>query len=307
MLWVFGSINADLVFRLERLPQPGETVLCPSYDTLPGGKGANQAAAAAKAGAATRMVGCVGEDGHGVLMRATLEAAGVDTAMIRTGQKPTGIAMIGVDAAGENAIIVASGANLEADPGAVAEDAIAAGDIVLCQNELRPEATHAMIARARAAGARPVLNLAPAAELPARVLADLEILVVNEIELAAVSGRPDAPPAEQAGHLARSHDLACIVTLGAEGAIAMAPNEAWRIPALRITAVDTTGAGDAFSGVLAASLARGAGLAQALHRATLAASLTCEHLGAQTAQPTGAKLEARLGDLAPPEPLAERG
>jgi ribokinase len=304
MLLVFGSINVDLLFQVETLPRPGETVLCPGYEVAAGGKGANQAAAAARAGAAVRVVGSVGDDGFGRFARAALAIAGVDCASITASRRATGVAVIGVDRAAENQIIVASGANLDTSAEQVKDVDLAPGVTVLCQNEIRPEATFALLERARACGARTVLNLAPAGQVPARSLDALDYLVVNEIEGRVVAGRSgEVAAAAFAQDLARQHDLTCVVTLGAAGALAVGPDFALRVPVLPIEAIDTTGAGDAFVGVLAASLDLGHDLEGALRRASVAAGLACTRLGAQTSQPTAAEIEARLTEIAAPVPL----
>ena len=303
MLLVLGSMNADLLFKVERLPRPGETVLCPSYEMAPGGKGANQAAAAAKAGAHTCFVGQVGSDAYGPVMRGLLERAGVDCSGLAVGRRPTGIAVIGIDAAGENAIIVGSGANLEAHAGQVADGDLGPGVTVLCQNEIRPEETWALLQRAKRRGARTVLNLAPAASLPADVLDALDLLVVNRLEAEAAAGEQGGPPVALARGLARRHGLTCVVTLGAEGALAASPTDGWRVRSLPVVPVDTTGAGDCFVGVLAAALDAGLEVPDALRQAAVAAALACERLGAQTSQPTAAMIEARLAELPPAEPL----
>lgn len=302
MIIVPGSVNADLLFRVERLPRPGETVLCPGYAFAPGGKGANQAAAAAKAGARVLFVGHVGDDAHGPVLRGLLEAAGIDCAGLAVSPRPTAIAVIGIDDRGENAIIVASGANLDTAASQVPDDLLRPGATVLCQNEIRSEETFAALRRAKERGARAILNLAPAGPVPDGMLEALDVLVVNELEAAALAGREGAPES-LAEALHRRHGLACVLTLGAAGAIAVGPGAALRAPALRIEPVDTTGAGDAFCGALAAWLDRGADLAGALAAASVAAALTCERLGAQTAQPDRAAIEARLPDLPPVVPL----
>jgi ribokinase len=170
MLVVPGSINADLLFKVPKLPRPGETVLCPGYVMAPGGKGANQAAAAAKAGADVRFIGHVGEDAYGPVMRDLLAKSGVDVMGLGVSARPTAIAVIGIDEAGENAIIVGSGANLDTDASHIPPSLLGPGTTLLCQNEIRPEATHAAIEAAHAAGARTVLNLAPAGRVPDAVL-----------------------------------------------------------------------------------------------------------------------------------------
>ena len=302
MLLVFGSLNVDLLFQVAALPRPGETVLCGGYEVAAGGKGANQAAAAARAGADVRMVGQVGDDGFGHYARAALAGAGVDGTGIATSARATGIAAIGVDRQGENQIIVASGANLDSDAAQVADGDLAPGVTLLCQNEVRPEATYALLARARARGVRTILNLAPATAVPDPVLGALDLLVVNQIEAASAAGR-DGEPAALARDLAARHALTCVITLGSAGALAMAREGGWRIGALAVEALDTTGAGDAFVGVLAAALDRGLALPDALARASVAAGLACTRIGAQTSQPDLAAIEARLADLAPAVPL----
>jgi ribokinase len=303
VLLVFGSINIDLLFKVETLPRPGETVLCPGYEVAAGGKGANQATAAARAGAAVRMVGHVGGDSFGHLACDAMAAAGVDCAGVATSSRATGIAVIGVDEAGENQIMVASGANLDTCADQVADLDLAPGVTVLCQNEVRPEATFALLERAKALGARTMLNLAPAGAVPAQVLDALDYLVVNEGEGRAAAGRSGGAIATFARDLATTHDLTCVVTLGAEGALAIGAKAALRVAALPIEPVDTTGAGDAFVGVLAASLDLGHDLGAALRRASVAAGLVCTRLGAQTSQPIAAQIAARLGDLPDPAPL----
>ena len=303
MLLVFGSLNVDLLFRVQALPRPGQTVLCPGYELAPGGKGANQAAAAARAGAAVRMVGQVGDDDFGRLMREVLQAAGVDVAGIGTADRPTGTAVIAIDATGENQIVVASGANLAARAGQVSPADLRTGVTLLCQNEVPSTETFTLIERARAAGARTILNLAPAGEVPPRTLDALDVLVVNEHEARVVAGAGADSPAVLARTLAARHGLTCVITLGAEGAIAVAPDGGLRVPALKVQPVDTTGAGDAFVGVLAAALDQGRSLGEALRRASVAAGLACTAVGAQTSQPDARSIEEHLGDLPEASPL----
>jgi ribokinase len=304
MLIVFGSLNADMLFQVEALPRPGETVLCPGYELAAGGKGANQAAAAAKAGASVRMVGHLGDDGFGQFARGIMAEAGVDGAGVATSAKATAIAVIGVDRKAENQIIVASGANLDTHPGQVPDADLGPGVTVLCQNEITPAATFTLLERAKARGARTILNLAPAGRVPASTLDALDVLVVNELEAEMAAGGKAGDPMELARRLATRHRLTCVVTLGAEGALATGPSEGWRAGALTVEPVDTTGAGDAFVGVLAAAFDQGHELPAALARASVAAGLACTRIGAQTSQPTAAQIEARLCDLPPVTPLA---
>ena len=300
MLIVFGSLNVDMVFEVEDLPQPGETVLCPGYALAAGGKGANQAAAAAKAGYPVRMVGRVGDDDHGRFARASLDAAGVDTRGVLPSVRATGVAVIGVDAQAENQIIVASGANLETSADQLPDAALGPGTSLLCQNEVPAAATFDLLKRARGQGARTVLNLAPAAPVPDDVLDALDLLVVNEHEARAAAGGAEGGPEALARALHQRHGLTCVVTLGGAGSLAVGPEGGCQVAALPVQAVDTTGAGDTFAGVLAGALGSGQGFADALRRASVAAGLACTGIGAQTAQPDAAAIEAALGSLPPP-------
>jgi ribokinase len=314
MIVVFGSLNADLVFSVDRLPRPGETVLTAGYDFHPGGKGGNQAVAAARAGAAVRLFGRVGPDDHGARLIDLQRAAGVDTAGILRDAAPTGLAFISVDRAGENQIVVASGANLQARAGDVPDLALVPAALVVAQMELAPAETAAVLKRARARGARTLLNLAPALPIAADALGALDWLVVNRIEadmLAAPLGLAGAAPEVIAQKLARAHGFACVITLGRAGAVAADAKDAWAVDALPVQAVDTTGAGDAFVGVLAAALDAGPDLPEplpeplprALRRASVAAGLACTAWGAQSALPDRAAIDAAEAGLAPARAL----
>lgn len=312
MIVVFGSINADLIMAVNTLPRAGETVLCPSYRVAPGGKGANQAAAAARAGAEVAMFGRVGADGFGDLAVQALADAGVDTAGVLRAEAPTACAAIGVDRDGENQIIVASGANLKARADQVPDALLGPETTLVLQLEVPIEEIAALTARARRSGARIILNAAPAGPAPDAVLRSVDVLVVNGIEAEAlcqgiggqgIGGESTAGPEAAARGLAETFGVTCAVTLGGEGARAFGPEGAWSVDALRITPVDTTGAGDAFVGVLAASLDCGRGFEESLHRASVGAGLACLAEGAQAALPDGATIEARLPDLAPAKRL----
>jgi ribokinase len=303
MIIVPGSVNADLLFKVAKLPRPGETVLCPSYVMAPGGKGANQAAAAAKAGGEVAFVGHVGDDAYGPVVRGLLVEAGVGCQHLAVARTPTAIAVIGVDEEGENAIIVASGANLDTAAAQVPDALLGPGVTVLCQNEIRSQETFAALVRAKRLGACTVLNMAPAAAVPPEVLGALDVLVVNELEAEAVAGRSGQPPQDLARQLATSYGFTCVVTLGGAGCIAVTAAEAWRVPVLPISPIDTTGAGDTFVGALTAWLDDGASLIDALRAASVAAACSCEQVGAQTAQPTRAQILARLPQLPLVTPL----
>jgi ribokinase len=304
---VFGSLNVDLVCRVETIPRPGETVLAPGYDQLFGGKGANQAVAAARAlGEEGRvaMVGAVGEDALGGAVIDNLAGEGIDTAAIQKAADRTGCAFISIDAAGENAITVASGANGRLTAEALGDERLDARSVLVLQMETPLTENLSAAATARACGARVVVNLAPVPrQLDAATLEQLlaltDCLVVNETELAAaaeLAGLPAGGAYEQAGALAGRHGIVVIATLGAEGAILadpVAPLD--RIAAHKVTVVDTTGAGDTFVGVLAAGLATGLAVPDAARRAVIAGSLACRRVGAQSAMPTGAEIDAAQG------------
>lgn len=304
MLTVFGSINLDLVFRVRNMPRPGETLMATSYAEFPGGKGANQAAAAAKAGATVRFCCGVGADDAGRSLLAGLDSVGVDVTDAQTVDAPTGRALIAVDAAGENCIVVASGANNLVRAASVADAALSEGGCLLLQNEVPDAENAALAARAKRRGMTVVLNTAPWRTLSSQLLAAVDVLVLNETELAGLAeevlGEAAAETAvpEIVAELAASHGLRCVVTLGAKGAlVAGDKNSVINIAALAIEPVDTTGAGDAFSGVLAARLAIGATLEEALKYASVAGSLACTALGAQAAQPTLAAILHVLPEL----------
>jgi ribokinase len=289
-LLVFGSAVADVVFRLPHLPSAGETVLGEAGAPLPGGKGANQAVAAARDGARVRFAGCIGADANGAMLRATLQAAGVDTALLAEGEAPTAMAAVCVDAGGQNLIAVSVGANRLARAAQVPP--LTARDTLLLQMEVPAAENAALIARAKAAGARVLLNLAPAAALPREALAALDLLILNEQEGAWLGAALGCAASAAALHAALGVPVA--VTLGAAGAEASAPGQALRLPAIPVAVVDTVGAGDAWCGVLAAALDRGAPLEAAMHRANAAAALACTRHGAGPAMPAAAETDALL-------------
>jgi len=292
VILVFGSINLDLVARVAALPGPGETVLSESMASYPGGKGANQALAARRAGAAVRMVGAVGRDGFAPPALALLREAGVDLSSVAETDAATGVALIAVAASGENQIVVASGANGLVGVEALTTIPFGPGDTLVLQRELRSDEVFAACRMGRARGARVVLNNAPSAPVPAGAWADIDVVVVNEHEAAALgeAADPETGAAIAAG-------VIVVTTLGEAGATAR-----WRdssgstrqtqVAALPIRPVDTTGAGDCFVGCLAASLDRGDGVAEALRFATVAGSLACLVQGAQPSLPIRAAIEA---------------
>jgi ribokinase len=297
MITVFGSINVDLTFRLPHLPAAGETVLTPSFTQAVGGKGANQAIAAARDGAPTRFIGCVGSDGFGATARAALADLGIDVEGLTTVPGATGVAAVWVDTQGRNQIAVASGANAMLQAQTLAACAITPRTHMILQMETPAAQVEAAIAHAASAGASVILNLAPALPLPPAVLRQVDILVVNEHEAAALCGLlavPDAQPSGQVVSLAHELSNTVIITLGAEGAIGAQRDSLWRVKAMPVTAIDTTGAGDCFVGVLASALTRGATLPEAMRRAAVAGSLACTVVGAMPSFPTRAQIDAAL-------------
>jgi ribokinase len=302
MIVVFGSLNVDLVLPVKSLPRPGETVLGRSYSIVGGGKGANQALAARRAGGNVRMIGAVGRDGFAGIALAELAGAGVDLSGVARQPAPTGCAFICVDRVGENHIAVASGANLKPRERQVGDDLLGPESLVVMQMEVPPAQNWALIARARKRGARLLLNVAPAGALPAAALRALDWLVVNEIEVLALAqglGRGSADPRAAGAAVAAAAGVAVVVTLGAQGAVAFTGSEAWQIGALPIKPVDSTAAGDAFVGAFAAAIDRGTALPGALRFGSVAAGLACLVAGAQPSLPSLKAIEQRLCDLPP--------
>ena len=279
---VFGSINVDLVAEVARLPGPGETIKTNSYVALPGGKGANQALAAARNGAATDMVGAVGSDGQAPTALAQLRADGVGLAGVAEVEGASGLAMIAVDAGGENQIIVVSGANATAEAGQL--PSMTPGDWLVTQNEVDWTQTAEAHRLAREQGAGVIHNTAPAHGLSGAELAQIDVLVANEHELAQAAASATETGADaQARSLLISGVGAVVLTLGAKGSALYIGDEAvTAVPAAPAEVRDTTGAGDAFVGALAAALAAGQSLPAAVASANRYAARVCEVLGAQT-------------------------
>ncbi|NKB59330.1 MAG: ribokinase [Alphaproteobacteria bacterium] len=306
MIIVFGSINMDLTFMVAHQPAPGETVLCPSYLASPGGKGANQAVAAARDGAQTAMIGCVGQDAFAGPALAILQEAGVDTTGVAVMETPTGCATICVDANAENAIVVASGANRDLRAAQVPDSLFGPETLLLMQMEIPTDENWALLDRAQNKGARTVLNVAPAAPVPIDALNALDFLIVNEIEGSAIAragGMSPEPPEQLPRQLAERHDLTCILTLGAAGAILHGAEGGYAVPSLAVEPRDTTGAGDTFVGVMAAGLDAGLDPVDAARRASAAAAVACTKIGAQTGIPTTPEIDAVLMGLAAAQPV----
>jgi ribokinase len=290
---VFGSINLDLIFALPHIPAVGETVLGPSVRIEPGGKGANQAVAAARDGARVILSGAVGRDSLADSALVQARAARIDLSRVSAVDASTGCAAISVDPAGENAISVGSGANVEARQSLIEDSLLTPSATLVLQMEVSAAETAALIRRGRAHGCRIILNLAPAGAMPEDALRQVDLLVVNETEaawLAAHLGCDDAAAAA----LRQRLNIAVIRTLGGAGLDAAGPGGDLIIPAHAITPVDTTAAGDCFVGVLAAALDGGADLAEGLRRATAAAALCCMKAGSQGSLPARSETDAFL-------------
>jgi ribokinase len=320
MIVVVGSLNMDLVVPVPRFPAAGETLLGGDYARHPGGKGANQAVAAARAGGAVAMIGRVGRDDFGSTLLSALAADGVATdGVAALDDAPTGVAFISVDGAAQNTIIVAPGANARLGPEGLEAARFAAARVVLLQLEVPLETALAAARLARAAGARVLLNLAPALPLRPDQLADVDVLLVNETEASLLSGIPTdevARAPEAAAAALTSLVPAVVLTLGAAGAAWAEGGATGLVPGFVVRAVDTTAAGDAFAGALAvvlangvparsgdraagagpAAIASGTSLAAAVRYANAAGALAATAPGAQPSLPTAAAIAAFLED-----------
>ncbi|MGR7921635.1 ribokinase [Zobellella denitrificans] len=298
-LTVAGSINIDHVIRLPQFPRPGETLTGRDYRIVPGGKGANQAVAAARAGAATRFVACVGEDALAGSLVAGFAADGIDTTAIDTvAGVNTGVALIQVNDNGENTIALAAGANGELTPARLERHSAALNcEQLLLQLEIPLDTNLAAARAAKAQGARVVLNPAPARSLPDELLALVDLITPNETEaeqLTGVAVSDDAGAAAAAEALHAKGIDTVIITLGARGVWLSERGQGRRVPGFSVQAVDTTAAGDTFNGALAAALQQGRPLAQAVRFAQAAAAISVTRPGAQTSVPFRAEIEALL-------------
>lgn len=294
---ILGSLNLDVSFSCEALPGPGETVLCSRMASGPGGKGLNQAVSARRAGAVVRMVGAVGTDPNGTSLLSFLESEGIDTdGIARLADAATGLAHIVVDRSGENSIVVASGANKQASPPPRSAGNVASR-VRLSQLEIGVEAVGAFLREGHRAGSTTILNAAPAISEASHFLRFADILVVNEHELSQFSGAScsdgrEGAITDAARQIIQRADQTIIVTLGASGTQIVDLRSTLRLLAHPAVAVDTTGAGDCFCGVLAASLAAGSSIEEAVRRANKAASLAVQRPGAASAMPLKAEIDA---------------
>ncbi|RLP99629.1 ribokinase [Micromonospora sp. CV4] len=285
---VVGSANMDLVAMAPGLPRPGETMLGTDFVMVPGGKGANQAVAAARAGASSTFLGAIGSDAFGVTLRARITAAGVDTSHLRVVYGASGVALVMVNAQGENAIVVTPGAN-DALTGLTEEElaTVRGADVLVAQLEIPVQTVAAAAVAAHAAGTRVVLNAAPARDLPPELLAAVDLLVVNEGEAQAFTGRGRDEPRALLDLVPRA-----VLTLGGEGAwyVDREGTEV-HVPAVRVDVVDSTAAGDAFTAALAVGWGEGRDLVDAVRWASAAGAACVRRLGASVALPRRAEID----------------
>ena len=302
---VVGSANMDLVVRGPNMPAPGETVLGSGFKTTPGGKGANQAVAAARLGGSVSMIGCVGDDAFGAELLAGLVAEGVDCqAIVSTPNSPTGVAMIVVDAKGENSIVVASGANhrVTPDDNILPNEALfEKSDVVLMQLELPLPTIRAAVQLARKHGCKIVLDPAPAPQVIPDNLCQVDILTPNIIECETITGKTAGQEERADKNIALDLiDLgasAAVIKLGPRGALVVtADGHFHRVPACKVAVVDTTGAGDAFTAALSVAVSEGHDLYEATKFACAAGSLACTKLGAQASLPTADEVRMAMQD-----------
>jgi len=294
---VIGSLNADLVVRVERFPAPGETISGEALAIIPGGKGANQAVAASRQGASVTMVGRVGSDSFGPTLTQNLQTNNVDTTHVHTDSSATGTAIIVVDADGQNNIVLSPGANGKVTPADVDSISFQDEKMLLLQLEIPLETVNHAASIAHQNGLRVILNPAPARQLPDSLLADVDILVPNESELQLLSGHPvtDTDSAETAARtLLEKGVKSVIVTLGANGALLVTEKKTTHVPIFKVDVVDTTAAGDAFIGGLATALIKDKSLEEAVRYGNASGALAATKFGAQPSLPTQNEVEQLL-------------
>ena len=303
MILVVGSVNMDLVVRASRMPSPGETVLGSGFVSSPGGKGANQAVAAARLGGRCRLLGRIGDDAFGQALVANMKAEGVDcTDLMATPGAPTGVAMIVVDARGENAIVVAGGANRRLTPDDVFDrtDAFEAAAIVLLQLELPLPTVRAAVGVARRHGCKVILDPAPAPISMPDELMQVDVISPNVTEAEALTGTKaieERVDKNIASDLIARGASAAVLKLGSRGSlVVMADGHFYRVPAYKVNVVDTTGAGDAFTAAFAVGIADGRNYHQVAKFANAAGALACTRLGAQSAMPTADEVRMLMAD-----------
>lgn len=309
MIIVFGSIHMNLNMKIRDFPEDGETVLSPTYSMTPGGKGANQALAAARMGSKTAIVGKVGDDGHGLRILNSLKRNEVMTSGVAKSEDfPTGMAMVVRGKSGEKRMIVASGANALLNADQAPEEILHSKNLLLVQMETPIEQNAIVMKRARDNGAPVILNLAPALAIPKAMLSLVDYLIVNQIEARQLAERMKIDAKDSIGlakAMAKEGNLTCIVTMGPEGVVAVEPSgKGYKIPSMNIeNVVDTTGAGDCFCGTFAACIYEGKPLALSLRTATIASGLSCQKEGTQDAFPYLADIEEVLEGFADAKPI----
>lgn len=302
MITVLGSINVDIIIEAPRLPQPGETVVGLAYDLMPGGKGANQALAAHRAGARTMLVGAVGRDAFADTALVTLREEGIDlTHVQRSMGFRTGLASVTVDPRGNNQVVVASGANYEVSASNLPEGSVDRWKMLLLQMEIQAGEVEKAVSLCHQAGGRTILNLAPALPISEPTLDAVEVLIVNEIEAVALAhsfALAGSNPQALAKALAERRGRAVVVTAGEKGAYLAQPGtRVLHFAAPNVSVFDTLGAGDAFVGAFAAALDAGMPLIEACRRGVAAGSLACTKAGAQAAMPRMPEIEAMAVQL----------
>lgn len=294
MIIVFGSINADLVTSVEQHPGPGETIVGSDYLVLPGGKGANQALAACRAGSETKVIGAVGNDGFASQALKNLKFAGVVLDGVTRTEGTTGVALIVLNANGENTIVVTPGANASVKSASLTDRQFS---VLVTQNEIEAGEVWKAHQNARSKGAIVVHNAAPARPIPERALPNIDHLVVNESEAVLVAqslGFEKTDPKDAARCIQSTSKSSVVLTLGARGAFSVANSGEFEAAAINVDVVDTTGAGDAFVGAFVAALDKGKDLRSAVRRGVVAGSLACRSVGAQSSIPTAAEIESCL-------------
>jgi ribokinase len=299
---VIGSLNADLVVRAPRFPAPGETISGEDLAIIPGGKGANQAVAAARHGTSVAMVGRVGIDSFGLTLTQNLQQNKVDIAHIQSDESATGTAIIVVDANGQNSIVLSPGANGKVTPADVEIVPFQDAKMLLLQLEIPLETVIHAASLARQNGLRVILNPAPARLLPNDLLANVDILIPNESELGTLTGIPvtDIDSAGPAAKMLLAKGIqTVIVTLGSNGALIVTNDRAMHIPAFQVDVVDTTAAGDAFIGGLAAALLKGKSLEEAVRYGNASGALAATKFGAQPSLPSKNEVEQLMSLRAP--------
>lgn len=294
---VVGSINMDITARTDKLPDTGETVAARSVEYLPGGKGLNQAVAAAKIGTTVVLAGCLGSDSFADELASFIRRHKIDVSCLRRSEKNSGIALITVDERGQNTIVVAPGSNADVCPEDVKKLPVGPGDVVVCQFEIPPAAVAAAFAKARRYSARTILNPSPVCPIPEEIFRNTDILIVNETELAFLSrenfdeNTPAEKIADAAEKLKTDAEQTVIVTLGSRGALIAGGKDMLFVDSYKVPAVDTVGAGDCFAGVFAAKLAEGKDVGESVKTAARAAAVCVTRKGAAPAMPDAGELE----------------